>query len=246
MSPQTRSLKLPRSFTSPLRILLLGAAFSVSRIASAQSPFDAARLVPRADSFAILVQGTPRGFMREAVTAREGGFRLVSRQVLGTMMEQDTEVDFTATLQMQDVRQRGTARGQAMKIEVRYAEGRATGSATTPGPQGMNSLTVDAELPKGAVDDNVLMALLPTLTLTAGSRYEVPVFASGKGSAKTVTLEVGAMEKITVLAGTFDAHPIVMTGGDAPVTFHVAALPSPRVVRMTIPGSPLSFELASR
>lgn len=246
MSHHIRSLSVPRSFGSSLRILLLGAAISVPSPASAQSPFHAARLVPRADSFAILVQGTPRGFMREAIVARDGGFRLVSRQVLGTMIEQDTEVDFTATLQMQDVRQRGTARGQAMKIEVRYAQGRATGSATTPGPQGMNSLTVDAELPNGAVDDNVLMALLPTLTLDAGRRYEVPVFASGKGSARTVTLEVGALEKVTVLAGTFDAHPIVMTGGDAPVTFHVSALPSPRVVRMTMPGSPLSFELASR
>lgn len=54
---------------------------------------------------------------------------------------------------------------------------RAPGSATTPA--GMKSIEVDAEFPSGAVDDNVLMALLPTLTLTPGSTHVVRVFAMG-------------------------------------------------------------------
>jgi hypothetical protein len=133
-----------------------------------------------------------------------------------------------------------------MKIDVAYGGGRATGSATTPGPQGMKSITVDAALPPGAVDDNALMALLPTLELTEGATVRVPVFASGKGTAATMTLTIGAREPVTVPAGTFDAYPVAMTGGDAPVTFYVSTGTESRVVKMTMPGSPISFELVTR
>ncbi|MBK9978166.1 MAG: hypothetical protein IPP20_09560 [Gemmatimonadetes bacterium] len=231
-------------------LIMLAAAATAfhfaASVASAQSksPFDPRLMRERSDSFAIVVQGAPRGFMKESITARPGGFRLTSQQALGTMMSQETQVDFTGSLEMQEVRQSGTARGMEMKIGVAYASGRATGTATTPGPQGMKSITVDAAFPAGAVDDNVLMSLLPTLELTPGATHAVPVFASGKGTLATMTLTVGARETVTVLAGSFEVHPVSLTGGDVPVTFFVSAAAPRRVVKMTMPGSPLSFELA--
>lgn len=231
-------------------LFVLAAAATVFHLAApeasaqSKSPFDPRLMRERSDSFAIVVQGAPRGFMKESITARPGGFRLTSQQALGTMMSQETQVDFTGSLEMQEVRQSGTARGMEMKIGVTYASGRATGTATTPGPQGMKSITVDAEIPAGAVDDNVLMSLLPTLELTPGATHAVPVFASGKGTLATMTLTVGARETVTVLAGSFEVHPVSLTGGDVPVTFFVSAAAPRRVVKMTMPGSPLSFELA--
>jgi hypothetical protein len=157
-------------------------------------------------------------------------------------MNQSTEVRFSRTLGMTSVKQDGQARGQAMKIEVSYADGRAKGSATTPGPQGMKTIVVDTTVPAGAVDDNVLQALLPALPLGAGKAFQVPVFASGQGTSKVMTVTVTGNESVTVPAGTFDAWKVEVSGGQVPVTFWVSRA-TPRVVKMGFAGAPMGFEL---
>ena len=160
------------------------------------------------------------------------------------MMSQTTEVTFSPALEMRSVRQTGQARGAEMKIDVTYADGRAKGAATTPGPQGMQTLAVDAVVPPGAVDDNLLMAMLPTLKLERGAEYRAVVFASGKGQLQEVMLKVGAKESVQVPAGTFDAHPVTMSGGPVAVTFYVSSGDTPRVVRLTMQGVPMEYQLA--
>ncbi len=207
----------------------------------AQSPFDAARVVARSDSFAVMVQGRQVGGIRETIAAADGGFRLTSVQALAGM-NQSTEVRFSKSLAMTSVRQEGQARGQAMKIEVTYAGGRARGTATTPGPQGMKTIAVDTTVPAGAVDDNALQALLPALPLGAGRSFQVPVFASGQGTSKVMTVAVSGSESVTVPAGTFEAWKVDVTGGQVPVIFWISKT-SPRVVKLGFAGAPMAFEL---
>ena len=213
----------------------------IPALAAAQAPFDPARVLARSDSFAVMVQGRQVGGIRETIERLGEGFRLTSVQALAGM-SQTTEVRFSRTLGMTSVRQDGQARGQSMKIEVTYAGGRARGSATTPGPQGMRTIAVDTTVPPGAVDDNVLQALLPALPLGAGKSFEVPVFASGQGTSKVMTVAVNGSESVTVPAGTFDAWKVDVTGGQVPVTFWVSRS-TPRVVKMGFAGAPMAFEL---
>lgn len=236
-----------RAIRPPLALLLLALPLAAPAAGAQGNPhFAPARLAVRSDSFAILMQGAPRGFMKETLTRTADGFRLTSVQSIAGMLSQSTEVDFSPALEMRSVRQTGEARGMAMKIDVSYAAGRATGAATTPGPQGLKSIEVNAEFPDGAVDDNVLMSLVPTLTLTPGASYKVPVFASGQGSLREITLTVGDKESVSVLAGSFEAFPVTVSGGPVPVTAYVAVGESPRVIKLVVSGSPLTFELASK
>jgi hypothetical protein len=241
----------PRTVGTPLALALIALPFALPLAAPAagaqgSAHFAAARLAARSDSFAILVQGTPRGYMKEKIEKTADGFRLTSDQSIGGMMSQTTEVVFSPALEMRSVKQTGEARGMAMKIDVSYAGGRATGAATTPGPQGLKTIEVNAEVPAGAVDDNVLMSLVPTLTLTPGATYKVAVFASGQGTLREMTLTVGEKEPVTVLAGSFEAFPVTLTGGPIPVTAYVTVGAAPRMVKLTMSGSPLSFELAPK
>ena len=239
--------RLPRALPASLALLLVALPFGAQRAgAQASSPFASARLAVRSDSFAIMVQGTPRGFMKETIEKTADGFRMTSVQSMGQMMSQSTEVAFSPALEMRSVMQTGEARGMAMKIDVRYEAGRATGAATTPGPQGMKTIDVNAEFPVGTVDDNVLSALVPTIPLTPGATYKVPVFASGQGTLKEMTLTVGPKESVSVLAGSFEAWPVKLEGGAIPVTLYVTAGATPRVVKLAMAGSPLSFELVTR
>ncbi|MBK8247598.1 MAG: DUF3108 domain-containing protein [Gemmatimonadetes bacterium] len=210
-------------------------------LAAAQSQFDAARLVPRSDSFAVTVQGRQVGGIRETIEKTATGYRLVSVQSLAGM-NQSTEVHFSRALAMTSVKQEGQARGQSMKIDVAYGRGRAKGTATTPGAQGMKTIAVDTTVPAGAVDDNVLQSLLPALPLGAGKTFQVPVFASGQGTSKVMTVTVSGSESVTVPAGTFEAWKVDVAGGQVPVTFWVSRT-DPRVVKMGFAGAPMAFEL---
>lgn len=209
--------------------------------AQPSSPFQPGRLVPRTDSFTVILQGRVVGVVRESIERTAAGYRLTSlQQVPG--MSQVTEVEFSRTLAMRSVKQSGQVRGAEMRIDVVYAGGRAKGSATTPGQRGLTTIAVDTVAPPGVVDDNALQSLLPTLPLGAGKSFTVDVFASGKGYAAPVTIAVTGADSVIVPAGTFDAWRLEVTGGPVPVTFWVSKA-APRVVKMGIAGAPMSFEL---
>jgi hypothetical protein len=225
----------------PVTLFLATLLVAPALPAQSTSPFQRSRLVPRTDSFAVLMQGRAIGSTRETIERTAEGYRLTSVQQMAGM-SQSTQVDFSPTLAMRHVKQSGQVRGAEMKIDVVYAGGRARGTATTPGQQGMKTIAVDTVVPAGAVDDNVLQSLLPTLPLAEGKSFTVDVFASGQGISKPVTIQVSGADTVTVPAGSFDAWRLLVTGGPVPVTFWVSKA-DPRVVKMAITGAPMSFEL---
>jgi hypothetical protein len=126
---------------------------------------------------------------------------------------------------------------------VTYSKGRAKGKATTPGPAGIKSVDVDAEVPAGAIDDNLVTVIAPALKWASGAKFTVPVFQSGKGTVTIFTLTVSAEESVTVPAGTFDTYKVDVTGGEQPSTFWIEKAASHRVVKLAIVGAPIEVQL---
>jgi hypothetical protein len=227
-------------------VIAVGVCTVFASSANAQrSPFDASRVTARTDSFVVSVAGNPAGFMTEQVTRDRDAFRLRNTTQIGQRMSQTTDVTLSATLDLMAVKQTGQVgpAGARMSIDVAVTKGHAAGSATTPGPNGMTTVSVDVQLPSGAVDDNALQFLLSTATLAAGVKHEVELFSSGKGEIKRVVLSVGERQSVTVPAGTFEAYRVRLDGGAAPVVFWVATVPLQRVVKVAIEGSPMEFQL---
>src|SRR5690606_11836786 len=154
-------------------------------VAAESLPLDATKLVARTDSFSILVQGNPFGFQKSTLTKTADGFQYVEESQIGPIITHRTEVALSGTGALRSVTQSGKVQGQDMKIDVTVADGHATGSATTPGPQGMKNVTVDTDVPDGIIDDNGLTALLPALPWSADASWSFPVLASGDGTVKT-------------------------------------------------------------
>jgi zinc protease len=202
------------------------------------------RLAPRTDSFVVMVQGNPFGFQRGKLEKSGSGWKYTEDTNLGPIMSQHTEVTFDGDLTPGRVTQTGQQQGQQAKIEVSYAGGRAKGSATTPAPTGPKTVQVDAEMVKGMIDDNMVQVLLPTFRWAAGAKFAVSVFQSGKGEPSSLTLTVSGEESVTVPAGTFAAWKVDMTGGEAPVTFHVEKAAPHRLVKIAIVGAPIEMRLA--
>ena len=178
---------------------------SALTVAAESLPLDASKLVARTDSFTILVQGNPFGYQKSTLTKTTDGYLFTDETQIGPIVNQKTEVALSGSGETRTVTQAGKMQGQDMKIDITIANGRASGTSTTPGPQGMKTVTVDTEVPSGIIDDNAVSALIPALPWASDASWTFPVLSSGDGTVKTYTLKVTGTESVTVPAGTFDA-----------------------------------------
>lgn len=204
---------------------------------------DMSKLVPRRDSFTILVQGNPLGFQSSALEKTSDGWRYDETFQLATIMQGRTELLFSDKLEMKSVKGDGKFQGQAMKTAVEYAGGRAKGSAMVPGPAGIETKNVDTEVPAGVLDDNALQALVPALRWAQGAKWTLPVFSSSQGTVQQITLAVTGKESVTVPAGTFETYKVDVTGGQQPQVFYVATGAPHRLVKLTTVGAPIEAVL---
>ena len=211
---------------------------------AAQSPINIATLVPRTDSFVVMIQGNPLGFQRTTVERTETGLRMVDDVQIGPIMTQHTEVEFAPDGAMRSTRQTGQVRGQNTSIEIAYHDGRAKGSATTPSTAGLVTTAIDTTVTAGTIDDNLLTALLPALEWSPTASITLSVFLSGKGYVQPVMLAVKGTENLTVPAGTFEVYRVELSGGQASVAMFVTTDAAHRLVKIAPRGAPLEFVLA--
>jgi len=217
---------------------------SASLAAQSPGPVNFASLVPRTDSFVVMVQGNPLGFQRTTIERTESGMRIVDDVQIGPIMTQHTEVELASDGTLRSTKQTGQVRGQNTSIEIAYHDGRAKGSATTPSLTGLVTTPIDTTVIAGAVDDNLITALLPAMEWSPTASITLPVFLSGKGYVQSLTFAVKGTEKLTVPAGTFDVYRVEISGGQAPVAMFVTTEASHRLVKIAPRGAPLEFVLA--
>ena len=204
---------------------------------------DMTKLVPRRDSFTILVQGNPLGFQSSVLEKTDAGWRYNETFQLATIMQGTTELLFSDKIEMKSVKADGKFQGQPMKTNVEFASGRAKGSAMTPGPTGIETKNVDAEAPVGVLDDNALQALLPALKWASGAKWTLPVFSSGQGAVQQITMTVTGKESVTVPAGTIESYKVDVTGGQQPQTYYVSVNAPHRLVKLVTVGAPVELVL---
>jgi hypothetical protein len=217
------------------RNFAIAALLFVPVAARAQAPFDASKLTASRDSFTVLIQGAPQGWQVTTVERTAEGFVVRDLAQLGPTTS-TTEIRMSDVLAMQSMKIAGEVGGQAIGIQLAYADGRAKGSAQLPTPQGIEPRDLDVEVPVGVVDDNALKSLLASLPLAAGATWQIPVMSPALGQVLTTTLTVGAAEQVTVPAGTFDVFPAQLGGAGQPVTFYMTSAAPHRLVKISIAG----------
>jgi zinc protease len=203
---------------------------------------DVGRFAAASDSFSIAFQGQVLGTQVNTLERTPAGWRATERTVLGPIGEQNSEVHVSATGEMQSVNLSGRLQGQDVRLNVKFENGKATGSGVSPsqaGPKPVEFANVD--VPAGVIDDNAVQHLLPYFRWAPGARFDFSVFASGKGVLEQRTLTVTAEEAVTVPLGTFPAYRVSYTGGEAPGTYWVEAALPHRVLKFGPSAIPLEF-----
>lgn len=211
----------------------------------AQAPapeLDASRLAPATDTFDVVVQGNVIGSQITNIARGDEGF-VYTETTTTPQAQQTTEVRLSEDLAMRSVRKTGTAGGQQISVDVTYADGRVRGTASIPSPQGVQENQIDAEVPERVIDDSVFMALLPTMPLTQGARFSLPVASAGAGRVLPITLTVTGEESLTVPAGTFGVYTLDMTGAAQAFELYVTKDTPHHLVKLGVQGAPIEFVL---
>ncbi len=213
---------------------------------AAPLPLDLARLAARRDSFVVRVQGNPLGYTVNALERAGDGWVYRSETLLaGGVVRQSGALTTDARLAPRRFTLTGTQQGQPVNTSLTYANGRVTGTASRPTPQGaVTSAPVDVAVPAGVLDESVTGALLPLLPLKTGSTQPVTVFSSTRGAVTPLTLTVAGTETVAVPAGTFQTYRVDQTGGDQPVRYFVTTAAPYRLVRVLLAGGQLDLQLA--
>ena len=204
---------------------------------------DLSALVPRRDSFTILVNGAPLGWQRGVLEKTADGFRYAEDLKLGGFVEQSTTLELDASGGMRSVKQTGKQAGQEVMVDVSYSGGRAKGTAKTPDPatRQIKSVTIDTALVTGTVDDNAVQALLPALHWAPGATWTMNVLSAGQGEIKPWTLKVTGTEQVKVGADSVAAYRAELTGGPSPLTLWVSSRAPYRLLKIGIAGQPVEF-----
>ncbi len=206
---------------------------------------DFSRLAARRDSFVVMVQGNALGGAVIWLEARDGGWVIrESTNIMNGMVDQKTTLETDKVLAPTKLSQNTSMQGQALKTEITFANGRATGSAMTAAQTGPKTTAVDAELPAGTLDSDALQTALPLFRWQADAKFTLNLFSPGKGTVEPVTLTVVGSESVTVPAGTFDTWKIEQKGGEGAVIFYIAKDASSRLVKIAPVGQPIELLLA--
>jgi zinc protease len=204
--------------------------------------FDVSQLVPRVDSLVIMAQGQPVGIQVAEIARGGDSVVYTERTSLGPQLNQTTRVVFDTTGRMRRLDQTGKVRGQDTKIGLGYGGGRVKGQAQVLDSLGKpKSFTVDTVVSATIVDDNALVALLPTLPLSLNTRWTIPVFGSGENRVRNVRLTVADIEQVSTPGGTFEAYRADLEGASQAVSFYVTTQAPHRLVRVSLIGSPIEF-----
>ena len=212
-------------------------------IKAATLDLDLSKLKAGTDSFTIFVQGNPFGYQTSKLDKSANGWTYSEHTSISTFVQLNTVVTFTDALVPMKATQSGKQGPMDVKIDVTYADGRAKGSATSPQPNGTaKEIAVDAAVPAGTIDDNMISVVMPTLKWKNGSSFKIAIFQSSKNAVTVATVSVTGEESVKVPAGTFDAWKVDIAGLDTPITVWIEKAGEHRMLKQVLVGTPVEIQ----
>ena len=204
-------------------------------------------LVPRRDSFTVVLQGNPAGWQVGVLERSGEGFTYTENLSLGAMVRTTTTLTLDALGQVQRIQQSGTQLGQSVSVEVAIADGRARGTARAPNPQTgqTKEVTIDTALATGTVDDNSVQALVPAFRWQPGAKWTFNVFSAAQADIKPWTLTVAGTEAVKLGERELQAYRVDLAGAPAPFIFWVSTAAPHVILKMAIAGQPLEWVRAN-
>ncbi|MDX2182644.1 MAG: hypothetical protein SFW08_01550 [Gemmatimonadaceae bacterium] len=220
-------------------VLLTACARGPQAPAPVAGPLDPSRLVARTDSFTILIGGQPRGGMRGELARDGDGWRYTETSSLPPMMQQETVVRFGATGEMRSLQQSGSMGGRPMRIQLRYTDGRVVGEALTPSAP--KPVLSDTTVPKDAIDDNALQAVVSAMRFDRFETIRVSVYSSGRASLSPAVYTRQGVDTVEFGGQQVAAWRVLEETQGQRSVLHVATTAPYLLLGRTVQGSPFAL-----
>lgn len=212
--------------------------------------FDPAQLVTGRDSFQVMVQGNPFGYMTAEILRTADSLVYFEETVIAAFgLRQKTSVRLEpASLRVLSVERTGSVGGQTLETRMDYRGERVRGRAQVPDPRTGTPkvVEVDTALAAGTLDVSAFQPLVAALPLSEGANFSLQVFEPAEKRTRTLSVKVAGVTDLTVPAGSFSAYKVEVSGTPQPFVFYVSRETPRRLVKIEIVGQPLTFELAGR
>jgi zinc protease len=204
---------------------------------------DLGALVPRRDSFTVMLQGNPVGWQRGVLERTDHGFTYTEDVSLGGQVRTTTVLTLDGRAQLRRIQQSGSQMGQPVSVDVTVVDGRAKGTARAPNPQTgqMKEVTIDTAVTEGTVDDNSVQALVPAFRWQPGARWTFSVFSAAQADIKPWTISVAGTEVVKLGEREIQAYRVELAGAPAPFMLWVSAAAPHDILKMAIAGQPLEW-----
>lgn len=211
--------------------------------------FDPAQLVAGRDSFQVLVQGNPFGYMTAELARHPDSLVYTEETVIAAVgLSQKTVLRLDPkTLAVLSVERTGRGAGQNLETRVTYQGGRVRGRAQTPDPRAGTPrvVEVDTTVEEGTVDASAFQPLVAALPLAEGASFSIRVFEPAEGRTRVLSVKVAGASDLAVPAGNFAVYRVEVSGTPQPFVFYVTREAPRRLVKIEIVGQPLTFELTA-
>jgi zinc protease len=204
---------------------------------------DLAALVPRRDSFTVMLQGNPVGWQRGVLERTDSGFTYTEDVSLGGQVRTTTVLTLDGRARLRRIQQSGSQMGQSVSVDVTVADGQAKGTARAPNPQTgqMKEVTIDTAVTEGTVDDNSVQALVPAFRWQPGARWTFSVFSAAQADIKPWTMSVAGTDVVKIGEREIQAYRVELAGAPAPFMLWVSAAAPHDILKMAIAGQPLEW-----
>jgi hypothetical protein len=166
-------------------------------LASTHTAPDARRLRTGHFTYQDLDHGKPVGASHLTIRTRPDGRYEFSARITGNIEEQWLSI---ATPTFEPISASLTIGPNPAVFTITYHAGRVTGVARTR--------SVDAPVPPGIIDQRIDWAAVTASDLDTGRTFAFAVYDPALGVSRA-TVRVGALERVHVPAGTFDAYRII-------------------------------------
>lgn len=184
----------------------------------------------------------------EVERTADGGLR-VRERLSGTLGDETTRYATTAGVTPVSASRTGQVGPVSTELSLSYAEGRVTGRAVVPvdapsgnAPPDVREVSVDRELPEGAVDGNMVLVSIMASRLEEGRAVALDVFRPGEGVVRA-RAEVVGRERVQVPAGDFPAWRVELATDQGAFTVWVPRSPPRMLLRQTFRDRPVEVVL---
>jgi hypothetical protein len=225
--------------------LVAGAVAGGAAWADGLPPIDAAQILNEPLRYVLIHHGKEAGEMFYAAEKRDDIYVVHDGTTLFPNIRESVTISFDAgTYAPRSLNMDADFNRSILEAQLVWADGHVKGEYRRKRPDELSKTVIplDAEAPDGSILRGAIFALLPGMPMEVGAEYAFKWFTSMSGSFDDVKVQVGDIETVETLGGSFETYKVTIDAKPRNIAYVTTSAPR-KIVRIDVVGQDMRFEL---